>query len=84
MSAETTTHARICLCIARVTLNWPVDLRPETRLVEDLDLDSLDVIELIMDIETEFGIEIDDQAVETAQTVADLAQMINRKAQAAK
>jgi acyl carrier protein len=41
-------------------------------LVLDLDADSLDVFEIVMDLETEFGIEIDDDAAAKFATVGDL------------
>lgn len=36
-------------------------LTPNTRLIEDLGLDSLDVVEFIMEVEAEFGITIPDE-----------------------
>lgn len=38
----------------------PQDVRPSSRLREDLEVDELDFIELIMEIEEEYGIEIPD------------------------
>lgn len=41
------------------------------RLVEDLGADSLDLVELIMGIEEDFGVEIPDEAAEKIRTVQD-------------
>ena len=41
----------------------------EAHFVNDLGADSLDTVELIMEFEEEFGIEIPDDAAETIQTV---------------
>lgn len=43
----------------------------ETRLVEDLGADSLDVVELIMAFEDEFGIALPDEDVAKFKTVGD-------------
>ena len=45
-------------------------------LVEDLDLDSLDIVELIMSIECEFDIIIQDEYVDTVKTVGDLVKVV--------
>ncbi|MBF9042988.1 acyl carrier protein [Rhodobacterales bacterium HKCCE4037] len=51
------------------------------RIVDDLDADSLDVVELTMSIEEEFGIEIDDQDMDQENmTVADIVKLIDRLA----
>jgi len=41
----------------------------ETSFVNDLGADSLDTVELIMELEEEFGIDIPENAVEKIQTV---------------
>lgn len=48
------------------------DLRPTDSLVADLGADSLDILDITMDIEREFGIEIDDDAAADFRTVGDL------------
>ena len=45
---------------------------PNARLIEDLDVDSLDTVELIMAFEEEFGIEVSDDDAEKARTVEDI------------
>ncbi|MDO5378103.1 MAG: acyl carrier protein [Clostridia bacterium] len=52
---------------------------PGARLKEDLKADSASVMMLIMDIETEFGIEVEDDAIEKVKTVGDLAKYIEEK-----
>jgi acyl carrier protein len=44
---------------------------PEASFVEDLGADSLDIVELVMAFEEEFGIEIPDEDAEKLQTVGD-------------
>jgi len=43
-----------------------------SRLIDDLKADSLDIVELIMDLEQEFNIEIPDEELPKVQTVADI------------
>ena len=47
------------------------DIKPESRFKEDLNADSLDVLQIVMGIEDEFGIKIPDEATEKIVTVAD-------------
>lgn len=50
-------------------------ITPETTF-EDIDADSLDVVELVMALEEEFDLEIPDEAVENIKTVADIINYI--------
>lgn len=43
---------------------------------EDFDLDSLDMVDIIMDIEDEFGVEITEDALEKLVTVKDVVEYI--------
>ena len=47
--------------------------------VEDLGADSLDTVELVMDLEEHFGIEIPDEDAEKLKTVKDAVDYINKK-----
>lgn len=55
---------------------------PETSFVNDLGADSLDTVELVMELEEEFDISIPDDAAEKIQTVGQAIEFIE-KAQAA-
>ena len=55
---------------------------PETSCVNDLGADSLDTVELVMELEEEFDISIPDDAAEKIQTVGQAIDFIE-KAQAA-
>ena len=48
----------------------------ETKIAEDLGADSLDVVEMLMSIEDEFGIEVPDEEVENIKTVGDIVNYI--------
>ncbi len=57
-------------------------LSPEAKFVEDLGADSLDVVELIMAFEEEFGIEIPDEDAEKIRTVGDVIDYLKEKVKA--
>lgn len=48
------------------------DVKPEASFKEDLDADSLDIVELVMELEDEFNLEISDEDAEKIQTVGDV------------
>ncbi len=55
-------------------LNLPVEkVSPDAKIVDDLGADSLDVVELLSQLEDEYGITIPDDEVESLITVADVA-----------
>lgn len=51
----------------------------DSRLIEDLKADSLDVVELIMDLEQESGIEIPEDELPKIRTVGDIVGFVNGK-----
>ncbi|MFZ2958540.1 MAG: acyl carrier protein [Candidatus Ozemobacteraceae bacterium] len=52
---------------------------PEASFIEDLGADSLDTVELVMDLEEHFGIEIPDEEAEKLKTVKDAVDYITKK-----
>lgn len=48
----------------------------EASITEDLGADSLDIVDLVMSFEDEFGIEIPDEEVENVKTVGDIVKLI--------
>ncbi|MEA2621568.1 MAG: acyl carrier protein [Chloroflexota bacterium] len=53
------------------------EVKPEASFVDDLNADSLDLVELIMSLEEEFGTEISDEDAEKIRTVQDAADFID-------
>jgi len=51
----------------------------EASFIEDLGADSLDTVELVMDLEEHFGIEIPDEDAEKLKTVKDAVDYIAKK-----
>ena len=54
----------------------PSIINEDSNLVDDLDADSLAVIDLIMCIEDEFNVEVPDEEVENLKTVGAIVQFI--------
>ena len=53
---------------------------PEAVFIDDLGADSLDLVELIMAMEEEFGMEIADEDAEKLRTVQDVISFISARA----
>jgi len=56
------------------------EAKPEASFVDDLNADSLDLVELIMSLEEEFGTEISDEDAEKIRTVQDAVDYIDEHA----
>ncbi len=57
------------------------EVKPTASFVEDLNADSLDLVELIMSLEEEFGMEISDEDAEKIQKVSDAVEFIEEHQQ---
>ena len=57
------------------------EVTPTASFVEDLNADSLDLVELIMSLEEEFGMEISDEDAEKIQKVSDAVEYIEEHQQ---
>ena len=56
------------------------EVTPEAVFVDDLGADSLDLVELIMAMEEEFGMEIADEEAEKLRTVQDVISFVTARA----
>ncbi len=56
-----------------------VKISMETSFVDDLNLDSLDIVELMMKMEDEFGIEIPEEDAEGLKSVKDVVTYLDNK-----
>lgn len=54
-------------------------IKPETSFINDLNLDSLDIVELMMKMEDEFGVEIPEEDAEKLKTVQDVMNYLENK-----
>lgn len=55
-------------------------ITPESDIINDLGLDSLDIVELVMTLEEKWNIVADDEDIKTLKTVADVVKYIENNA----
>ncbi len=72
-------EAKVIKLVADATKIEISKIKPETSFVDDLNLDSLDIVELMMKMEDEFGIEIPEEDAEGLRTIHDVATYLARK-----
>ena len=64
------------MCIRdRLGIN-PDEITMQTNIMDDLSIDSLDLVDLLMTLEEEYGVEIPDDKIEDIKTIGDLTQYI--------
>lgn len=57
--------------------NVPVeDLTEDISFVDDLNADSIELMEMIMNLEEEFGVEIDEEKIADIKTIGDVVEYI--------
>lgn len=56
----------------------PTSITMESRLVEDLKADSANVMVMILEMETEFGMEVEDEVILQLKTVGDIVDYIEK------
>ncbi len=57
----------------------PEAVTPEARLLEDLKADSANVMMLVMDLEQEFDLMVEDDALMSVKTIGDMVRYIEQK-----
>jgi len=65
-----------------ILMQLPIDAArvvESARMVEDLGADSANLMMLIMDLETEFNLTVEDEALGTIKTVGDIVDYIQKK-----
>lgn len=65
--------------IVKEQLNVEVEVTAESNFKEDLGADSLDLFEIVMAFEEEFGTEIPTEDLESIATVGDVVNYLNAK-----
>ena len=71
--------ARFQKCAVEV-LSVSVDqVKPDAKFGDDLDADSLDLVELVMALEEEFGVEVPEEELEGIETVGQAYELVTAK-----
>ncbi len=55
------------------------DVTMEANIIEDLDADSLSVMEVVMNLEEEYDVEVEEDAIKSLKTVGDVVTFIEGK-----
>ena len=63
--------------VCRYTADKKIILKVDMVLLADLGLNSLDLVEMVCEVEEKFGVEIPDRAISTLKTVQDLLNYIS-------
>lgn len=63
--------------IARIPLDVPI--HADSRLVEDLGIDSLDLVSIVLTAQEDYGVPIDEDEVAGLRTMADLVLYVDRR-----
>ena len=74
-----TTYERVTRIIVEQLGVDESEVVPEASLVDDLHADSLDLVELVMSLEEEFGTEISDEGAEKIRTVQDAVEYVEAR-----
>ena len=56
----------------------PEDIKNDSNIAEELGADSLDLVEILMGLEDEFGISIPDEAIPEIKTINDVVAFIEK------
>ena len=65
-----------------ILMQLPVDrdrVTEDARMIEDLGADSANLMMLVMDLETEYDMQVEDEALGTIKTVGDIVDYIQKK-----
>jgi len=57
----------------------PDQIHPTSHLFEDLDLDSIDAIDLVVGLEEETGLDVDEDELKAIRIVQDVVDLVDRK-----
>ena len=71
--------ARFRKCAVEVLSVSDDQVTPEARFGDDLDADSLDLVELVMALEEEFGVEVPEEDLEGIETVGQAFTLVTNK-----
>ena len=71
--------ARFQKCAIEVLSVSEEQVKPDAKFGDDLDADSLDLVELVMALEEEFGVEVPEEELEGIETVGQAYELVIAK-----
>ena len=73
-----TTLEKVRDIIAKQLSVKPEEIKDSSNIAEELGADSLDLVEILMSLEDEFGISIPDEAIPEIKTIKDVVSFIEK------
>ncbi|MCT4641696.1 MAG: acyl carrier protein [Bacteriovoracaceae bacterium] len=70
------TQEKVIKIVSEATKVEAANIKADTNFVDDLNLDSLDMVEMMMKMEEEFGIEIPEDKTEDLKTISDVTNFL--------
>ena len=69
-------YDKLCAFLSEQLAIDPADIRPESKVIDDLGADSLDLVEMLTEMESEYDIIITDERVRELTTVGEIAEFL--------
>ena len=73
-------QSKVIQIVSEATKVEASSIKPETNFIDDLNLDSLDMVEMMMKMEEEFGVEIPEEKTEDLKTIQDVTAFLKTNA----
>jgi acyl carrier protein len=78
MTNQQAIYEEVSTLLVKVFEIEPQDIKPEARLYEDLELDSIDAIDMIVHLQKKIGKKIKPEDFKTVRTVQDVVDAVER------
>ena len=78
MTEQETIYQEVCGLLTRLLEIDPQDITPEARLYEDLELDSIDAVDMIVHLQKKTGKKIKPETFKSVRTVQDVVDAVEQ------
>ena len=78
MTEQETIYQEVCGLLAKLFEIDPQDITPEARLYEDLELDSIDAVDMIVHLQKKTGKKIKPETFKSVRTVQDVVDAVEQ------
>ena len=78
MTEQETIYQEVCGLLTRLFEIDPQDITPEARLYEDLELDSIDAVDMIVHLQKKTGARIKPETFKSVRTVQDVVDAVEK------
>ena len=78
MTEQETIYQEVCGLLTRLFEIDPLDITPEARLYEDLELDSIDAVDMIVHLQKKTGKKIKPETFKSVRTVQDVVDAVEQ------